>query len=201
MMCESSKTSYSEIAKALNPRDSDAHEAFIGRYRPQILGWCRGAGLQEADCHDVSQSVLDKLFAERKLASYRREKGRFHPWLWSVTRNAVIDALKSFHRQVRGSGGADALEQLMTIEARQDLETRLKSTFDLELLEQVMAEIGREISANQLQIFELRTIQARSFDEIAKHTGMNVATVKVAHGRVSRKIQSRIQQLSDESST
>jgi RNA polymerase sigma-70 factor (ECF subfamily) len=44
-----------------DPKDQAAWSEFVARYRPRILQWCRGWGLQESDAQDVTQDVLLKL--------------------------------------------------------------------------------------------------------------------------------------------
>ena len=44
-----------------SPADTMAWDEFSRCYRPKILQWCRGWGVQEADAEDVAQLVLAKM--------------------------------------------------------------------------------------------------------------------------------------------
>ena len=53
-----------------DPTDQDAWGEFVNRYGPQIYGWCRKRGLQDADAQDVAQTVLVKLAVKMRDFAY-----------------------------------------------------------------------------------------------------------------------------------
>src|SRR5262249_32858695 len=54
---------------ARSPTDQAAWEEFVGRYSPQIHGWCQRWGLQAADAQDVTQDILLEL--ARQMGDFR----------------------------------------------------------------------------------------------------------------------------------
>src|SRR6516165_853404 len=76
--------------------NEEAWEAFVARYRPRILRWCRR--LQADDAEEVASRVLHKLVVGLARGAYRRrDPGTFRGWLRRVVGNEVVD----FARQQR----------------------------------------------------------------------------------------------------
>src|SRR5215216_2109392 len=88
---ETSHTSATLLARLRQlPADEAAWGEFTERYARKIYGWCRGWKLQEADAHDVTQTVLLKL--AEKMQSFVYDPTRsFRAWLKTVTRHAWSD--------------------------------------------------------------------------------------------------------------
>ncbi len=119
-----------------SPKDADAWDRFVRRYRPKIYGWCRAWGLQEADADDVAQDVISKL--TQKMADFRYDQSRsFRAWLKTITQHALSDLVASRSRAV----GSQSIPILETIEARADLERRIEEIFNHELLELAIAKV------------------------------------------------------------
>src|SRR4051794_27039230 len=117
-----------------DPGDRSAWEEFAGRYGPKIRGWCGRWGLQDADCDDITQTVLVKLAI--KLRGFVYDPSRsFRGWLKTLTRHAWSDLVADRHRAGAGAGGSGVFEALLSVEAGADLEKRMEEAFDLELLE------------------------------------------------------------------
>ena len=115
-------------------RDSGDHQAwdeFHARYAPMIGGWCRQWFPRETE--DMVQEVL--LLLAKRLRDIRVRArpatGRFRGYLKTVTQRLMADLKEREHGRwvVQGDGLVEE------VEASQDLEERLKSEFDLELLE------------------------------------------------------------------
>ncbi len=125
----------------LNPNDQVAWARFVGLYGSRIRGWCRQWGLQAADSEDVTQDVLLRL--AQKLRTFQYDPSRsFRGWLRTVTHNALADFLADRRRQCSGSGDDDVLDQLRSVQARDDLIEHLKDQFDAEIVAVACARPG-----------------------------------------------------------
>ena len=70
--------------------NEEAWRAFVVRYRPRILRWCRR--LQADDAEEVASRVLHKLVVGLARGVYRRhDPGTFRGWLRRVVGNEVVD--------------------------------------------------------------------------------------------------------------
>ena len=87
------------------------------------------------------------------------------------------------------------MEQLRTVEAREDLARRLDDVFDRKLLDEAAARVRQRVAPRTWQAFELTAVQGRSGAEAAAALGMKVATVFVARSKVQKMLQEEVQRL------
>jgi RNA polymerase sigma factor (sigma-70 family) len=117
----------------LDPANQSAWRDFVSRYGRQIYGWCRQWGVQDADAEDVTQSVL-LILAERLRDFHYDPQGSFRAWLKTVTYHAWSKNRESRQRSGQGSGDSFVAQRLDSLEARDDLASKLEAEFDRELL-------------------------------------------------------------------
>lgn len=174
--------------------DAPAWDQFVRQYGARVLAWCRHWGLQPADAEDVCQDVL--LRVARKMCDFKYEKGKsFRAWLKTVARGALADWRKAGHKPGRGSGDSAVLEALDSAEARDDLLARIEAEFDRELLEVATARVKLRVDTPTWEAFRLTAVAGLSGAEAAERTGLKVATVFVAKGRVQKMLQEEIHAL------
>jgi RNA polymerase sigma factor (sigma-70 family) len=172
------------------PKDAEAWDRFVKRYRPKIYGWCRTWGLQEADSEDVAQDVISKL--TQKMAHFRYDQSRsFRAWLKTITQHALSDLIASRSRAV----GSQSMPMLETVEARADLERRIEEIFNRELLEIAVAKVRPRVAAATWEAFRLMAFDGRTGAEVAEQLGMPVASVFVAKHRVQKLLKQAIDEL------
>jgi RNA polymerase sigma factor (sigma-70 family) len=186
-----SKTSLSLMATLRqSPKDAEAWDRFVRRYRPKIYGWCRAWGLQEADAEDVAQDVISKL--TQKMADFRYDQSRsFRAWLKTITQHALSDLIASRSRAV----GSQSIPILETIEARADLERRIEEIFDRELLEMAVAKVRLRVAPATWEAFRLMAFDECSGAEVSERLGMPIASVFVAKHRVQKLLKQEIDAL------
>jgi RNA polymerase sigma-70 factor (ECF subfamily) len=66
---------------------------FAELYSPLIYAYCRRRGLQDADSHDVTQSVLSQVSVGIKDFEYEPHRGLFRSWLGTITHRAILKHL------------------------------------------------------------------------------------------------------------
>jgi RNA polymerase sigma factor (sigma-70 family) len=175
-----------------DPRDSDAWERFVLRYRPKIYAWCREWGLQEADAEDVAQDVLVKL--TEKMSSFRYDPSRcFRAWLKTITQHAWSDLIASRYRAVEGRTSPS----LTSVEARIDLEKRIEQTFDREVLELAIVRVKERVAPPTWDAFRLTALEGQTGVEASRFLGVPVATVFVSKHRVQKMLRKEISVLEE----
>ncbi len=177
-----------------SPSDQAAWEAFVDRYGPKIYKWCLHWRLQEADAEDVTQSVLLKLANKLAYFSYDPSKS-FRAWLKTITRHALSDYLASQKDGTLGSGDTQSIQMLASVEARDDLSSRLEQEFDHELLDEAMSRVRLRIDPEKWEVFRLLAIENLSGVDVAKRVNMKLATVYVVRSKVQKLLQEEIQKL------
>ena len=121
------------------PDDPEAWKAFVARYAPRVLAWCRQWELQPADAQDVTQEVLYRLVGQLRRFPYDPAKGHFRGWLKGVARHAWSDLRDGRRRAGWGSGDPHVLRLLEAQEDRDGLLEALDQEFERELYEEALA--------------------------------------------------------------
>ena len=119
-----------------DPGDPRAWRAFVERYTPKVLAWCRKWHLQQADAQDVAQEVMYKLHRQLHHFLYDPAKGHFRSWLKSVARHVWTDFRESRRRAGWGSGDPYIHRLLDEVESRECLAAALEEEFMHEVYEQ-----------------------------------------------------------------
>ncbi len=178
------------------PSDQAAWEEFVNRYGAKIYSWCRAWGLQDADAQDVTQAVLTKLAVRLHRFTYDPSQ-KFRGWLRTLVKNACRDCMAD-HRRIIGAvarGQDDCADLIQTIEAREDLASRLEAEFDLELLEEAERRVRRRIAHHTWEAYRLTAIEGLSGADAAARLGMKVTAVFVSRSNVTKRLQGEVQDL------
>jgi RNA polymerase sigma factor (sigma-70 family) len=162
----------------------EAWRAFVARYRPRILRWCRR--LQADDAEEVTSRVLHKLVVGLARGVYRRrDPGSFRGWLRRVVSNEVVD----FVRQQRpGQPAGDVLKgwpdpaSLDELAGELDLEFRA----DCERAERVCTRVRGRVQAQTWEAFARTHLQGQEVREVARDLGLTLSGVYKARDRVRR---------------
>lgn len=177
-----------------NPGDQISWGEFFRLYSPAIRGWLSHWGLQEADAQDVTQNVLMRL--TQKLPQFKYDPSKsFRGWLKTLTHHAWHDFVTEAGRRVRGSGDTSVLDQLQSVEAREDLAARVEATFDKELLEMALVRARERVAENTWLAFKLSAIDSVAPQAVADQLGIRVSQVYLAKHRVQKLIQEEIRDL------
>src|SRR5882757_425054 len=174
-----------------NPGGQPSWAEFVHVYGPVIRGWLNHWGLQEADAFDVTQNVLLRLTA--KLPQFRYDPTRsFRGWLKTLTHHAWHDFVTEAGHRHRGSGDTSVLDQLQSVEAREDLAARVEATFDKELLEVALLRAKSRVADTTWQAFKLAALDGVAPQTVADQLGVRVSQVYLAKHRVQKLVQEEI---------
>jgi RNA polymerase sigma-70 factor (ECF subfamily) len=190
-----SQTGTTLLVLLRDPTDPLAWKAFVERYTPKVLGWCRQWDLQKADAQDVTQEVLYKLARHIRRFPYDPSKGRFRGWLKTVARHAWCDLQQVRLRAGWGSGDP-RIQQLLENQAQADsLAEALDQEFMLELYEEAKARVRLRVSRTTWQAFQLLVLAEWSGSRVAAELNMKVAAVYMAKNRVQKMLAEEIHKL------
>lgn len=180
-------------------RDSQDHAAwveFVSLYEPVAYRLLRRHGLQDADAREVLQELF--LAVSRNIDRWdpSMERGSFRGWLRRVTRNLVINWLKSRERRAQAIGGTDLQAMLEQLPADSGAET---IEFDQELrrslFQRAAERVEREVQAATWQAFWKTSVEGTSIQDAANNLKMSVGAVRVAKCRVLAKLQIAVKEL------
>jgi RNA polymerase sigma-70 factor (ECF subfamily) len=177
----------------LDPTDQASWEEFVERYGRHIYRWCRQWKLQDADAEDVTQDILVKL--TQKLRGFNYDPSRsFRGWLKTVAHHAWRDFEERRRARPAGGAGHDQ-EQMLGLEAREDLARKLEDAFDLELLEAAMMRVRLRVAPHTWEAFRLTALVGLPVTEAAGMVRLQVAMVYVARSKVQKMLQEEIEKL------
>jgi RNA polymerase sigma factor (sigma-70 family) len=177
-----------------DPHDQAGWDEFVDRYGRHIYRWCRQWNLQDADAEDLTQDILIKL--TQKLHAFAYDPSRsFRGWLKTVAHHAWRDFIESGRRPNRGVGSSQVDELMLTLQAPDDLASKLKEAFDLELLEAAVALVRLRVAPHTWEAFRLMALEGLPVAEVAVQVKMQVAMVYVAKSKVQKMLREEVAKL------
>jgi RNA polymerase sigma-70 factor, ECF subfamily len=145
-------------------REREAFDRLVPAYRRRVFALAFGILRDRAAAEDLAQEVFMKLW--RVLPRYDR-RAKLSTWIYAITRNAAVSALRARRRAVSLSD-PPVLAEVEGIAA-----APVAMPAD--------AELGRRIEAlpeKQCQAITLYYLDERSVDEVAEMMGLPPNTVK-----------------------
>ena len=193
-------TSQTLLLRVRDPEDVEAWNAFVQRYAPRVISWCRQNGLQESDAADVTQDVLCKLITAMQAFDYNATRGRFRGWLKTVTANAVTDSLRRWRRADRTAAGqgdqaADPFASLVDQKATDELARAIESGYREELLDEAHRIVRQRVQPRTWQAYAMAAVEQQSAADVAEQLGVRVADVYVAKSRVIKLLREEVSKL------
>lgn len=159
--------------------------------------WCHRCGLSEAGVADVTQEVF--LVVMRVLPRYEAERGSFRSWLWSVTRNKIIDRRKSPAKRSMAVGGSSFMRQMAEVTETNEEESgepTIDEPYDpagrQALVRRGLEQIQVEFQPSTWAAFWRTVVDGRSHEAVAEELAMSQAAVRQAKSRVLRRLRQQL---------
>jgi len=135
-------------------------------YSGKVMGYIRARVRSSADAEDIHAEVFEKIL--RKVEGFDPEKASLNTWIFTITRNTVID----FFRRSKPSEELD--ENLSdNIELDEDL-------LNSETLGELAAAL-KSLPPQMMQIIVLRYYDGKPLTEIAEMMNLSYGAVKLRH--------------------
>jgi RNA polymerase sigma-70 factor (ECF subfamily) len=187
-----------------DPDNKKAQVAFTECYAPLLRNWCRRYRLQEADQHDVVQTILCRLFEWLPTFQYDPSKS-FRGYLRGMIHNAIMDIHRQRQRHPAGYGSGDTgiLGQLHEMPAPddpaiEDLTRELAGQMERDKQVQEACERVRErVRPHTWQAFWLTTVEGKSGPEVAELLQISKGAVYVAKSHVIKLIKEELEHTPD----
>lgn len=154
-----------------------AFDLLVERYQTRLLNFVyRTVGDRER-AEDLVQEVFIRV--HRHLARFDRSK-KFSTWIYTIASNLAKNELRNRARnplvyfQTMTSGWEDEDRPLEF----EDPQARPDDAFDRRHLRELVDAAVRRLPVHHRQVFVLRELEGRSYEEIAEMTHCNLGTVK-----------------------
>ncbi len=181
-------------------RDTADHEAwnqFVEVYAPLIHHFARKKGLQEADAADLTQDVLRQISDCIGRFQYAPDRGSFRAWLFTVTRNRILNFFTRGDRAAKGSGDT-SVRRLLEQQPASDEE---QADWDRELEKHLFAcaveKVRPEFHQNSWQAFWKTAVENQSASAVAAELDISVGAVYIAKSRVLARLKDVVATLGD----
>jgi RNA polymerase sigma-70 factor (ECF subfamily) len=190
---ESPLTRASLLVQIRDGSDHAAWQQFTDLYGPIIYRYGRRRGLQDADAADLVQDVLRSIASAIGHLDYDPHQGTFRGWLFTVTRNKLINFLAARRIRPRGSGDTTTNQLLEAAPAESDGEEAWELEYQRRLASLAMNRIKQEFHDNTWRAFWLTAVQGLSAAEATKQIGMSPGAVYVAKSRVLARLKEEVE--------
>lgn len=141
-------------------------EQIYAEYSGKVMGYIRARIRNTADAEDLLSEVFEKIL--RKLDAFDPEKASLSTWIFTVTRNTVID----FFRRSKPS---EELDENLSDDTELD-----ESLLNSETLSELAAAL-RKLPQQLMDIIVLRYYDGKPLTEIAQLMNLSYGAVKLRH--------------------
>lgn len=135
-------------------------------YQPKVISYIRARVHGQANAEDLCSDVFEKVF--RKLPDYDPAKAAIGTWVFTITRNTVIDYF-------RRSRPTDELDENLSDDSEVD-----ENLLNNESLSELASAL-RSLPQQLMDIVVLRYYDGKPLTEIAEMMGLSYGAVKLRH--------------------
>lgn len=181
----------SSLLDRVRADEAGAWDRLVALYAPLLYHWCRRWKLQEEDLADVFQEVFKTLVVH--LAGFRkdREGATFRGWLFTITRNKVLDHFRKRSHDQAG-GGTDAAMRLAQVPAPDGASDSEEAEEIRRLYHRGLELIRGEFEEKTWQAFWRTAVEGRTPRDVAVELSMTSGAVRVAKSRVLQRLREEL---------
>ena len=155
--------SWSRLMAKIQEGDGEAYRRFLDEIGPVLFGFVRRRVFNPEMVQDVYQEVLLTLHKARHTYEPTRPLG---PWLFTVARNSILDALGRNRKFAEREVPTETLPETGEVERDGSLDDRLYAAL-------------KSLPESNRKAVELLKLRGLSLEEAALELGISVAALKV----------------------
>lgn len=189
MTPDTPQTLLRKISEFADGDDSAEWERFVELYTPVVRQYAEATGgVNESDVDDVVQEVMVRLVDVLRSGEYKRERGRFRNYLYSMVRRLLIDR----HRRAaaRGEGRTVPIEGLEVESGAMDAATivdvRLRAARHAAAVEHVLSRTM--LDPRTVAAYRAYALEGRPAEEVAAAYGLKLNALRQIKYRIDRMI-------------
>ena len=141
-------------------------EQIYMEYNSKVMGYISARIRKRADAEDLCADVFEKI--QRKLGDYDKGKAAVGTWIFTITRNTVID----YFRKTKPS---EELDENISDDSVVD-----EGLLQTETLSELASAL-RKLPQQMMDIIVLRYYDGKTLTEIAQMMGLSYGAVKLRH--------------------
>ncbi len=149
-------------------------EKIYTAYSGKVMGYIMARIRRRAEAEDLTADVFEKVY--RKIGDYDRSKSSLSTWIFTITRNTLIDS----YRRRRPTEELDE-----TIADTTEVDEGLLQNETLQELAQALRELDQELR----DIIVLRYYDGKQLTEIAEIMKLSYGAIKLRHQKALKEIK------------
>ena len=153
-------------------------ETLYTQYYGKVMGYILARIRNRADAEDITADVFEKV--QRKLADFDPSKASVSTWIFTITRNTVID-------HYRRNRPAEELDENLSDD--RELDENLLNTETLSELAGALRALPEEMR----DLIVLRYYDGKPLTEVAEIMGLSYGAVKLRHQSALAKLRKALQ--------
>ena len=154
-------------------------EQIYAEYSPKVLSYIRTRVQGQANAEDLCSDVFEKVM--RKIGEYDQSKAALGTWIFTITRNTVID-------HFRRSRPQEELDENMQ-DDEFEVDANLLSGESLSELAAALRHLPQQL----MDIIVLRYYDGKPLTDIAKMMGLSYGAVKLRHQNALMLLREQLQ--------
>jgi RNA polymerase sigma-70 factor (ECF subfamily) len=169
----------SAVVTAFLGGEERAFSELVDRYQTRLLNFIYRTIGDRDRAEDLVQEVFIRVY--RHLHRFDRSK-KFSTWVYTIASNLAKNELRNRSRNplvlfqtLQGNGSADEEERPLQFE---DTTSRPDDLFRKRHLRELVEDTVAKLPEHHRQVFVLRELEGKSYEEIAEITSCNLGTVK-----------------------
>jgi RNA polymerase sigma factor (sigma-70 family) len=177
-------------------RDGANHAAwreFVNLYGPVVYGFARTRGLQDADAADLMQDVLRSVSAAIGRLDYDRTQGTFRGWLFTITRNKILNFLAARRIRAQAAGDSGTRRLLDSQPDDRDSADTWEMEYQRRLASLAMKRIRDEFQEKSWQAFWQTAVEGKAASDVSKQIGLSPGAIYVAKSRVLARLKQEVE--------
>lgn len=190
---DSLQTRRSLLTRLKDLDDQAGWREFFDRYWRLIYNVARKSGLGDADAQEIVQETMSAL-AQKDGVQHDPARGKFRMLLLTIVRRRIVDMWRRRGRRAGREAAADSASD--EVPGVADFDSMWDAEWRTALLETAMARVQQQVTARQLQIFDLSVVQGVPAAEIRAQLGVSMTQIYMARFRVGRRVKAELQALS-----
>ncbi len=195
-MSENSSTRHSLLIEIRDLHNEAAWAQFIDAYAPLVYRYARRQGLQDADAADLTQDVLRSIVRAAGQFVYDPAKGRFRTWLYTVSRNKVINYLAAQKHVAQAGADTCAWEQVNSVpDPTPNDSAEWEREYERRMFDWACERVKNQFREASWQAFWRTAVEGKGAAEVAEELAMTVGAVYIAKSRVLAAIKGEVERL------
>jgi RNA polymerase sigma-70 factor, ECF subfamily len=175
------------LVDRVRAKESDAWRQLTDLYGPLVYHWCRSHDVGPEDSADILQEVFRSVASHIDAFEKKDGEGSFRGWLWTITRNRILDLWKKNVPEAKG--GSDWQLRVLNVPEAEPPEADDPASAMSALVRRAAEMIRREFRQKTWRAFWRTTVDDIPPDIVADELGMKLPAVYQAKSRVLRRLR------------